>query len=264
MKLNNALSVALFALSCGLLLAMPLSARAADELELLSGAKMSGKVVTETADAITFDSNGAQVKLDAALIKAITVDGVRRELSAGNNAKGKQPVVAAAVNAGDEMKTFPELPAELRAKLLKMLDEAKKEAAKKISDGLELALAKHPKMAPEMAALMRNSSTQATWLKKVVDGAMTAERRGDLRTNLKATPRDLEGKWAFACDAISRMREIETGLDGAAFIEDYVSQALASSVGVLPVEPPPGTKPAPKHLVKRIQDNSGIVQPGGF
>ena len=246
-------------LGAGVLLCCALcgSARAADELEMLNGSKMSGKVVAETPEAITFNSGGAEVKMDVALIRAVSVDGVRRELQTGADKKADGKSAAAPVVAADPgtlPKTLLDATPELRRKLLADLDDAKREAREKIKAGTEMALEKYPKMSPEMAQLMRSPSTQATWLKVIVDGAFKFNESHT--TNVV----DL---YASSCKAIRRMREPYTMLEGTAFIEDYISQAINSSVGVLPPDKPADGKAPPKHLVHRIQDNSGITQLGG-
>ena len=246
---------------------LPAFAHAADELEMLSGARLQGKVVEESRDAITFESNGAELKLDTGFIQAISINGVRRELQASKARDAKPGAAqddATTIGLAPEARSFLELTPELRKKLVALLDDAKREAREKIRVGLEQALAKRPKMAPEMAALMRSSSTQETWLKTIVDGAFTLGKRvPDLRTNVKAPPQIFEMKWAFACDSVRRMHDTEFGMEGAAFIDDYVSKALDTSVNVLPPEPAPGAKPPRKHLVHSITDASGIDQLGG-
>ncbi len=237
------------------------NARAADELEMLNGSKMNGKLVAETPDAITFNSGGAELKLDVALIRAISVDGVRRELqaSAGKKTDAK-PAVAAAKSAPGEgadparPKTLLDATPELRRKLLTDLDDAKREAREKIKAGTEKALEKYPKMSPEMAQLMRSPSTQATWLKVIVDGAFKFNQ---------AHTSSVVDLYASCCESIRHMRDPYSGLEGAAFIDDYVAEAIRTSVGVLPPDKPADGKAPPKHLVHRIQDNSGISQLGG-
>ena len=228
------------------------NAHAADELEMLNGSKMNGKVVAETPDAITFNSGGAELKLDTALIRAVTVDGTRRELAKSEI----KPAVNAAPKPeiGDRPKTLLECSPEVRRKLLTMLDDAKRDAREKIRVGTEQALVKYPKMSPEMAALMRSGPTQATWLKTIVDAAMD---------NAIKHTHCIEDAYFTACGDIRRMCETYTGLEGAAFIEDYISKSIDTSVGVLPPDKPADGKAPPRHLVHRIQDNSGINQLGG-
>ena len=62
------------------------AARCADEIELLTGEKLQGTVVSETADTVVFNSGGAQLKLQLKQIRAITVKGQRRVLDSGSPA----------------------------------------------------------------------------------------------------------------------------------------------------------------------------------
>ena len=65
----------------------------ADEVELLTGEKLQGTVVSETPDALVFSSGGAELKLPIKQVKAVTVKGQRRVL--GQAAAAPAPAKAA-------------------------------------------------------------------------------------------------------------------------------------------------------------------------
>ena len=268
----------LFFAMCVVILALPKVARAADELEMRNGSRLQGTLISESPDALTFDAGGAVMKIDPATVQAISANGVRRELSAPVIAANKNaaPATAAVQTSSEKVyRTLAEAPVELRRKLIAMLEEAKKTAREKLKIGLEKALAKHPGMSPEMAALMRSQPTQDSWLKVIVDGAL---KRNELLLDpkfclalwpdyVKQGKTTIEMQYERSCLAISTMRETDdhgypTGLEGDAFIDDYVSQALANSKGVLPPDKSTADKSGIKHR-RQINDTSGISQIGG-
>lgn len=156
-------------------------------------------------------------------------------------------------------KTLAEADPETRKRLSAMLEEAKKTAREKMNTGVERALANHPKISNEMAQLLRSSSTHETWLKLVVDGALKAN---------SILP--LEQQYQCSCMAISRMRDVTTGLEGDAFIEEYITTSIAQTQGT---EKSPGDKDAgatdknDKNTRKKrshvVQDTNGMIQAGG-
>jgi hypothetical protein len=170
-------------------------------------------------------------------------------------------MIAAARNAmtGDptQPKAFLETDAATRKRLTAMLDEAKKEAREKIRNGVERALAKRPAISPEMAALLRSSSTHETWLKIIVEGAFR-----------KNSFLDLESMYKSSCMAISRMREKDTagnptGLEGDAFIDDYISKSIEETIAAAKAANPPPKNDGKKHKSHIVTDTNGIIQAGG-
>src|SRR5579862_6161550 len=117
-------------------------------------------------------------------------------------------------------KTLAEADPETRKRLSAMLEEAKKIAREKMNLGVEKALENHPKISNEMAQLLRSSSTHETWLKLIVDGAFKMN---------SILP--LEQQYECSCTAVVRMRDVTTGLEGDAFIEEYITTSIAQSQG---------------------------------
>ena len=146
--------------------------------------------------------------------------------------------------------TLAEADPELRKKLSAMLEDAKKEARAKMDSGVEIALAKHPKISNDMAQLLRSSSTHETWLKLVVDGAFKANAFL-IKAGASKDKTGLEQQYVCSCMAISRMRDVRTGLEGDAFIDDYITASIAQTQGA---EKSPGDDsgaPADKGTTKR-------------
>ena len=60
-----------------------------DELELLNGSKFRGKLVKEAPEAVIFNCGGAEMKVDSAKVRALVINGVRKEIH------GEDPAAAA-------------------------------------------------------------------------------------------------------------------------------------------------------------------------
>ena len=95
------------AIGIAILLAFATAARCADEVELITGEKMQGTVVSETPDALVFNSGGAQLKLAIKQIRAITVKGVRRVLDGGSPAVAVKAPATPATPPGPATPTTP-------------------------------------------------------------------------------------------------------------------------------------------------------------
>ena len=170
---------------------------------------------------------------------------------------------------------------ELRKKLTAMIEDAKKLAREKMNAGVEEALAKNPKVSPEMAALLRSSSTHETWLKLVVDGALKrneillvpkicATLFPDELLNQHKTP--LEIQYWRSSIAISKMREVDeygapTGREGDTFIEDYITKSINDAIAAATAKNPPATAATDKSGHKKrpqpAPNINGIDQLGG-
>jgi uncharacterized protein with FMN-binding domain len=69
-----------------------------DEVELLTGAKFQGTVVSQTADSLTFNANGAEMKFPIKQVYAVTVKGEKKIVTPkGGPAAPAQPVASAPV-----------------------------------------------------------------------------------------------------------------------------------------------------------------------
>jgi hypothetical protein len=174
--------------------------------------------------------------------------------------KKAEELIAQATKAAQEAfkkgpHTLADVDADTRKKLTAMLDDAKKEAREKIKSGVEKALEKRPKISQEMAALLRSSSTQETWLKLIVDGAFKAN-----------SFLLIEQQYQSSCEAIRRMHDHYSGLEGDAFIEDYVTKSIEESQ---PKKADDKTaektnrRPRYKHENDNGMNTNGLIQAGG-
>ena len=165
-------------------------------------------------------------------------------------AKSNSTAVGAAGTTGAaEIASPGDVSPETKKSREAMLNAAKDEARKKIKAGLEKALAKHPQVSPEMKMLMRSSQVQDTWLKIVVDGAFS----------VCAKPVS-DAQFAGACESIRRMRETGTGIEGDAFIDDYVSKSIEASIPANPAKPGDAGKAPPNKKKEPIVNSNGIDQ----
>ncbi len=198
-------------------------------------AKDSDPHVSETAATALLQMSKLFKSINVAEVLASIPDpAVKARVAKANGSplpNTAQPISAAKSESGAAAIASPgDVTPETKKMRDALLNAAKDEARKKIKSGVEKALAKHPKFSPDMQAMMRSSSVQETWLKVIVNGAF-----------LVCAKPVSDAQFVNACEAIRRMREGGTGLEGDAFIDDYVSKAIEASA-----KPGDAGKPASK------------------